>query len=138
MYWLYSVLSRLRTSSHPCRVSERLNQSYTGRENMRAFWYTLQSFCVRLDMGTHSVDGSDRQIKTLTLYSDPTRAARGLLGSRHLVVKITDFTDFHLILRGSQRNLRKLGRYFTPKRPQEPPLDSTPNFKINLLRYMVM
>ena len=49
-------------------------------------------------------------------------AVRGLLGSRHLVVKITDFTDFHPILRGFERYLRKLGRYFTPKRLQEPRL----------------
>ena len=45
-------------------------------------------------------------------------AVRGLLGSRHLVVKITDFTQFYPILSGFQRYLRKLERYFTPKRPK--------------------
>ena len=45
-------------------------------------------------------------------------AARGLLGSRHLVVKINGF----------QRYLRKLGRYFTPKRPQELPLRRSMSF----------
>ena len=44
-------------------------------------------------------------------------AVRGLLRSRHLVVKITDFTDFHPILIVFQRYLKKLGFYFTPKRP---------------------
>ena len=51
-------------------------------------------------------------------------AARGLLSSRHLGVKITDFTDFHPILSVFQRYLRKLGRYFTPKRLQESPLQN--------------
>ena len=62
----------------------------------------------------------------MRLYCVPG-AARGLLGSRHLDVKITDFTDFYPILRGFQRYLRKLGRYFTPKRPQKAPLLSTKN-----------
>ena len=52
-------------------------------------------------------------------------AARGLLGSRHLVVKITDFTDLYPIWRGFQRYLKKLRRYFTAKRPKEPPLNKT-------------
>ena len=50
------------------------------------------------------------------------RVARGLLRSRHLVVKITDFTDFHPILSVFGDIWATLGRYFTPKRPQEPPL----------------
>ena len=53
-----------------------------------------------------------------------TGAARGLLNSRHLGVKITNFTDFHPILSVFQQYLRKLGHYFIPKRPQEPPLNS--------------
>ena len=61
-------------------------------------------------------------MKTSTFLYEKLGAARGLLGSRHLVVKIEDFTDFHPILRSFQRCLRKLGRYFTPKRPQDPPL----------------
>ena len=40
----------------------------------------------------------------------------GAISSRHLGVKITDFTDFHPILSVFQRYLRKLG-YFTPKLP---------------------
>ena len=41
-------------------------------------------------------------------------AARGLLGSRYLVVKITDFTDFYPILKGFQRHLRKIrGLFYT-------------------------
>ena len=51
-----------------------------------------------------------------------TAAACELLGSLHLIVKITDFTDFHPILRVFQQyNLRKLGHYFTPNHPQEQP-----------------
>ena len=74
-------------------------------------------------------------IKNMSVHYTNTGAARGLLGSRHLVVKITDFTDFHhiLTLRGFQRYLRKLGRYFTPKRPQEPPGPLIDEFYIVLI-----
>ena len=68
------------------------------------------------------------------ISEDRAAAARGLLGSRDLVVNITDFTDYHTILRGFQRCLRKLGRYFTPKHPQEPPLgqSDTKYFNVTL------
>ena len=45
--------------------------------------------------------------------------ALGSLSSRHSGVKITDFTDFYPILSVFQRYLRKLGLYFTLKRPHK-------------------
>ena len=65
-------------------------------------------------------------------------AARGLLGSRHLVVKIADFTDFHPILRGFQRYLGKLGRYFLPKRPQESELPLVNPNHVDILRCLTL
>ena len=49
-------------------------------------------------------------------------AAHGLLGSRHFVVKITDFTDFHLILRGFQRYLKIKALFYT-----QTPTGTAPN-----------
>ena len=68
-----------------------------------------------------------RRLRACSFNLIKAGAARGLLGSRHLVVKITDFTDFHPILRGFQRYLRKLRHYFTP------PLNKSLRIKIKIL-----
>ena len=44
------------------------------------------------------------------------RGGSGLLSSRHLGVKITDFTELFSAI------FEKIRAFFSPKRPQEPPL----------------
>ena len=64
-----------------------------------------------------------------------THTLNVILGKHHnqgQLGKITDLIDFLPILRGFQQYLRKLGRYLTPKHPQEPPLTTLFGMKCNI------